>query len=288
MNLVGKIFVVLIFVMSIVFAGFTVTVYATHKNWRHALLNDDTSEGKLGAKPQLDKALDDNQRLMAQRDELEAFNKAELQAKINALSALENTNAELRKDRTDLEKQLAVSDQKATLAVAEMNLSQKSLDGLRTQNTSLRQSIMAVVAEKDSKHAKILNLTDDLHQAVMQANKLGVRNAELLEDIKNARDHIVQLGGKPGQRDLAQPPEGVEGIVTATPSREMIEISIGSDDGIAPGHQLDVKRGVASGAKYIGRVEVVSVRPDKAACKVLPKWLQEPIQRGDRVSTIKK
>ena len=33
MNLVGKIFTVLIFLMSLVFAGFAVAVHATHKNW---------------------------------------------------------------------------------------------------------------------------------------------------------------------------------------------------------------------------------------------------------------
>ena len=33
MNLVGKIFTVLIFLMSVVFAAFAVAVHATHKNW---------------------------------------------------------------------------------------------------------------------------------------------------------------------------------------------------------------------------------------------------------------
>ena len=34
MNLVGKIFTVLILVMSILFMGFAMMVYATHRNWR--------------------------------------------------------------------------------------------------------------------------------------------------------------------------------------------------------------------------------------------------------------
>ena len=37
MNLVGKIFVVLIFVMSVVFMAFAMAVYATHKNWREVV-----------------------------------------------------------------------------------------------------------------------------------------------------------------------------------------------------------------------------------------------------------
>ena len=34
MNLVGKIFIVLILVMSLVFMSFAVVVYATHHNWK--------------------------------------------------------------------------------------------------------------------------------------------------------------------------------------------------------------------------------------------------------------
>jgi len=87
---------------------------------------------------------------------------------------------------------------------------------------------------------------------------------------------------------LENVPPDVKGIVTATPSREMIEISIGSDDGLRPGHQLDVRRGTGGGARYIGRIEVVEVSADISACKVLPKWSQgQPIRKGDRVSTVK-
>lgn len=34
MNLVGKIFVLLIFIMSLVFMSTAVMVYATHRNWK--------------------------------------------------------------------------------------------------------------------------------------------------------------------------------------------------------------------------------------------------------------
>ena len=34
MNLVGKIFIVLVFIMSIVFMSFSVMVYATHRDWK--------------------------------------------------------------------------------------------------------------------------------------------------------------------------------------------------------------------------------------------------------------
>ena len=38
MNLLGKIFTVLIFVMSIVFMSLSLMVFATHKNWKQAAI----------------------------------------------------------------------------------------------------------------------------------------------------------------------------------------------------------------------------------------------------------
>ena len=47
MNLIGKIFVVMITVMSLVFMAFSVMVYATHKNWM-ATINRSQQEVKPG------------------------------------------------------------------------------------------------------------------------------------------------------------------------------------------------------------------------------------------------
>ena len=52
MNLVGKIFVVLILVMSVVFMAFAMAVYATHRNWREVVVNEQAAPDKpLGLKP---------------------------------------------------------------------------------------------------------------------------------------------------------------------------------------------------------------------------------------------
>ena len=48
MNLVGKIFVFLIFSMSVVFMSFAVMIYATHTNWKDEVLR--TERGKRGEK----------------------------------------------------------------------------------------------------------------------------------------------------------------------------------------------------------------------------------------------
>ena len=46
MNLVGKIFVVLILVMSVLFMAFAMALYATHRNWREMVINEQASPDK--------------------------------------------------------------------------------------------------------------------------------------------------------------------------------------------------------------------------------------------------
>ena len=75
MNLVGKIFVVLITVMSFVFMAFALSVYATHQNWRLAVENPESevAPGKpLGLKFQLEAA---NKRKTELQDELDKLKK---------------------------------------------------------------------------------------------------------------------------------------------------------------------------------------------------------------------
>ena len=287
MNLVGKIFTVLIFIMSIVFASLTVAVYATHKNWRHVLLNEDLNAGSLGVSVQLKRELDETKRLENQLAELEKSIQTELEAKAQALETLEGTYAELRTAKDALEKSRTTVEQQASLAVAEMALAHKTMNGLRIENDGLRKNILDIRKERDANHDKILRLTDDLHQRVLQLAQLKKQTLKEQEDLIKAKALLAKLGISI-DTPLKKVPPIVEGIVTATPSREMVEISIGSDDGLRPGHQLDVRCGVGSGARYVGRIEAIRVDADKAACKVLPKWSQgQPMQRGDRVSTVK-
>ena len=52
MNLVGKIFVVLILVMSVLFMAFAMAVYATHRNWREVVVNEQaTPDNRWGFPP---------------------------------------------------------------------------------------------------------------------------------------------------------------------------------------------------------------------------------------------
>jgi len=76
-------------------------------------------------------------------------------------------------------------------------------------------------------------------------------------------------------------PPRVDGIVTNVGEKTLIEVSIGSDDGLRAGHTLEVFRNNA----YLGRVEVTQLEPDRAVCRIIPEYRKGIIKRGDRVAT---
>ena len=59
----------------------------------------------------------------------------------------------------------------------------------------------------------------------------------------------------------------------------LLMISIGSDDGLTEHNKLNVRRGDS----YLGKIEVVTLEPNRAVCKVLPEYRQGVIMEGDDV-----
>jgi hypothetical protein len=60
-----------------------------------------------------------------------------------------------------------------------------------------------------------------------------------------------------------------------------VEISIGSDDGIAKGMRLIVYRG----AKYICEIEITEIYPDLSVGRVIESTRNGNIEREDNVTT---
>ena len=80
MNLIGKIFTVLIFVMSIFFMTMAIMVYATHKNWRDVVINPQTGLQKLlkDAKAENTDLTNSKDKLANELDELKSAKQKEL------------------------------------------------------------------------------------------------------------------------------------------------------------------------------------------------------------------
>src|ERR1051325_9300749 len=117
MNFVGKIFIVLIFVMSLVFMSLALAVYAKHQNWR--LMVESTKKDAqgipIGLKYKLERQEAIKKKMKDQTD------------KENAMVTLQDKCKNLARDHEELTEQAKVLDKKDKVSVTTLATQQKNL-----------------------------------------------------------------------------------------------------------------------------------------------------------------
>ena len=276
MTLVGKILVVLIFIMSLVFMSFTLAVYSTHRNWKDLVENPNTGlKARLTQKEQ--------QLRQKENEKQEALNKLayERATRTEALAVLEVKLSELTAELARNEESLRTTQTQLGEAnqVVSSSLAQKQR--LTEEVTKLREEVKGSREDRDFQVAEVQKLTDRINQSEGQLRRLRDRNNQLTGELGRAQ---VLLDSN--DLDLNAPLDGqpprLDGVVTAVRQRDLVEVSLGADEGVRRGHKLDIYAG--SGA-YLGRLEVVETAPDRAVGRVVPQYSQGVIRKGDRVAT---
>lgn len=286
MNLVGKIFTVLIFVMSVVFASFCVMVYGAHVNWRTVVKNTEASaETPLGLEPQLQNSKADNAELQNQLTKTVEDSEQKRKSDRRALTTLETTKRQLEdrlKVQDDEVARLTKLEREATATITAIGA---SLANLRGEVALVRETLDATETDRDDQFKQVVRLTEELHA---KANDFKV----LLEQARRLTEDLIRVKGVARAAGLnTEAPVGVgipplvEGKVLAVRADQLIEISIGSDDGLAVGHQLHVYRVLPTVNTYLGKVRVTAVRPDTAVCLILNDYRKGAVQVGDDVAT---
>jgi regulator of replication initiation timing len=298
MNLLGKIFIVLIFVMSLVFSSMVVAVYSTHTNWRDVVMRpaDQVGPGKeLGLKYQLE---NERQLVKQLQERVEALTKqlnAEKLAYQQAVAKLETEYASLSNELETMRQTHAQLVEQNTRAIASLQALQEETASLRAEVEGgivggqkvigLREEIRLVQKDRDSQFQRVVELTDELNQTRQQLEVLREQSTRLAQELANAQSVLRKFGLKPQPELYEDVPPEVEGVILATTPAGNVEISIGSDDGLVKGHKLEVYRIQPDQAMYLGRIEVLETYPDRAVCRVIPEYRKGEMQRGDRVAS---
>lgn len=280
MTFVGKILVILIMAFSLVFLGVSTVVFTTATNWKEKSL-------KQG------KEIDEVKRKLA-----DAQSKA-----TEADRQLQTAKQEFTKQTTERENRIA--EQTKSVADAE-----NETTTARSKLEVAQQNAQVALAEATARKGEIDVLNETLAKAQKQANEFNSQNINLKDDIRvldrqkataeqNAKDlrsfngraiaYLRQKGIPLENIDKMDPnsvPPPVEGkVVELNPSKRSMEISIGSDDGLAVGQELYLFR-VQPRAEYIGKVKIVSVEPDRAVADIIGNTVNgKKAQEGDIVSS---
>lgn len=278
MNLVGKIFVVLIMLMSVFFSAMAVMVYSTHKNWKDEVLRrpEDVKPGQtVGMTYRLEEEKKKHLELEKEKEDLKKQLAALRAAKVQQVAKLDAERVRLSRERDEIAGQLATLIDTRETAIEDVRLAQKNLSRLGEQIDGLRVAIRDARALIDTKFTEGLVKTEQLHIAKGQLDEIQRRNLKLIEDAEEAKK-LVEAGV--GGQAAGQPPQ-VEGFVTAVSNeKKLAEISLGSDDGMKEGHELEVFRDGA----YVGQLVIVKTTTDRAVGKIAR--LVRPMNRGDKVA----
>lgn len=286
MSYVGKILVIVQVVLSLLFMTFAGGVYAVHQNWRQKY---EESQKALAAS---DKTLKDAQEAAVNdRREFETKLSEETQKALKFQSdatGLAATVADLTQQNALLKTQRSTQTGLAEANANEARFRQEEAEKQRVENTKLQTKVNDLSAE--NRELKDQIFTKDLaYKTLNTAYESGLGQLSYLKQLvsKQGLETDPEVVAK-----MNAPAPPVEGLVTHLRKNkanrvQFVEISIGSDDGLVKGNELDVIRtfGKEARSEWLGRIRVADLGPDWAVGEVILPSKNGIIQEGDNVTT---
>jgi hypothetical protein len=286
MSFLGKLLVGLQLFLSIVFLIFAGAVFSTQKNWKAAKEAADAKYATLEAdKRQVDDAI------AKLRTSTDIDLKNEQQRAANA-----EGQVKLLKDQIDAaDKELVAAkterDEQRELAKVSVEEARQRREEALLQR-GINNDLQKLLNEKN----ELLHASEDEKFNLKVAEKaLQDKHAKVLSDLALYLKIIAANGLSTDPQSVAglqTPPPAVDGEVLETKKAgrsgsDLIEISIGSDDGLAEGHRLSVYRPQTAdrAAKFLGDIKLVYVTPDRSVGAVVLKAKNGVIERGDNVTS---
>ena len=183
MNLVGKILIVAVFVLSLVFMGIAMAVTATHKNWKQIVENPtESQENPLGLNKQLENARQRNENLKNQFKQLEDTVAAEQAAATQVRVKLEIENEEIRKELVDLRARREALDNDVRTAMVDVQKAHDTLAQLRAEVDGLQAKIAAADQKRIKAFGEVVGLEDAMNQLANERKRLIDLNLTLTAD----------------------------------------------------------------------------------------------------------
>jgi hypothetical protein len=271
MSLLGKIFTVCILLASFFLMIVAMFVYATHKNWseEHSALSQKFREAQTA-----------NQALEAKYTEQIAQLQAEKDAALQDVSKLESELDTVSRQNAVTQQEVDELRAQRREVVGLVTATENNNESLMTEVLGLRSSIAENQQARDDAFQKTLQATNELHTTSLQFQALKERSAQLVQQLSEAIARMREGGMDPNGEIVVQARGKVTGSRRAD-GRQLVEISLGYDDGIRPGQKIEIFRG----DRYLGRAEILRADPDVAVGSVMREYQVGQIQEQDDVST---
>ena len=289
MNVVGKILVVLILVFALVTGGFLLVDYNTRTNWKKAYdeLKREMQVTGVNSQTMSDQYVGRVKELKNLQTALDKAQQDRNEDKIRFEVALADKTMEIKE-----------LDGKANNAVLAAKTAQAGVARLMEENKDLAASIATrdktiIRIEEDNRNLRAKSIADENLSKAFQ-----VRNESLLEKVRELETKLAKLeSGKSGggladvttdPNRLNPPSVYVKGQIEKVDGKDgtLVEISIGSDQGLKKYNTLEVFR-LSPKAEYLGTLRVVEVYNQKAVGRLIRNTFttRGPVRTGDQVAS---
>ncbi len=281
MTLLGKVFTGLIFVFSVLFFGMALAINATHNKWRDAVMDKQN-----GYKVQVDRLKTGNQQLKDQLSRTQQEIAQEQGARRATLAALQTQLIQIQEEYAKKTSELTQMQASNTELNQTLAATQAELKRVTNANEAINQQLNSVIADRNANQRKVGALTDQVNEKMVLLTTLEKRIKDLTDSLTlsdarllNAQNALANAGIKEAVHGSL--PNDLRGEVLAVGNNGLIEISLGRDDGVRQGDQLDIYRG----GQYLGRLEIKRTEDDKSIGQIVPGFRKGAVQQGDKVSS---
>ena len=286
MTVVGKILVFVNLVFSLVVGGLVVVVFVTRTNWEEVAKQQEAL--RKAAEADRNQAVADAQKTRTDADKVvKALTKERddaLTAKTTAETATKKAQGELTAIKTG-QRTGAINVSGAEAAAgARKEYADELVAALATERARTREEIKKASAERTLRI-----------KAEIQATAFKSVNQQLEDQVRELALELARSKAGTGAATTAVRKRGEDNppsrTVVAKVDRvdresNLVQISAGSDAGLAPGHTLKVFRfdRVPQKSQWLGTIEILSVEPHKAVGRPV-KGSAASIRPGDRVAS---
>jgi len=275
MIFLGRIFTLLVLLLSVAFFIISLLANSTHIDHKKKVATFQTQA------KQLETTVDELKKLVEQLQTARAQEQGSRRAALAALQTqLESAKEQLAQATTELNDKAAA----LTLQTQQLSATLDRVKQITTQNDTLKIEIDKIITDRNDQRRRVITLTDNL-------NGLMSREADLLAERSKLQQSSTYFQAK---ADIAEsalkdagitvfedvPPADLKGEILAINSKESVTVSVGKDDGLREGHKMEVFRS----GKYLGRIQISTVKDDQAIGQILPLFRKGYIQVGDKVA----
>ena len=272
MNLMGKIFTFIIFLMSTVFLVVSIMVAASDRAW------------KQEAQAMQTRARTATRSIDLLKNETASLEKTLALAKVSRAQQL----AHLQSQKTLAEEALAEKatqfneeQKKAQGFARELKVANERLAAQDNQLADLKANNKKLVDDIAAQFAENRNIEKVLFELTAKREQLLRKEADLAAQLAKLQKVMTARGLDENDLVASIAPK-IEAVVTAVgDNNATFAVAIGSDDGLRRGHEMDIYRS----NRHVGRGVVVLAQNNRSVLSIVKGMMNDIVREGDNVTT---